>query len=243
MMTKRKNTIAARFAEIRAGSGLSKRAFAESLGIHPMVAGDIELGKRDPSRDVLIRLARAYNVDITWLLTGDRIALSPGEAHFSSDYASNRSDYASNRQALSPASQNACATIPVRLIRQEAAAGRGIEIDDYAESAEIQIPPSFISPYRGDRVRAVYVRGDSMTGAGLDDGDIVFFTVDERSGPGIFVVSVESALLVKRVDVDHTAKSVTLISENPQYAPRVLSGADLDRFSIEGRVLASIHRH
>jgi len=243
MMTKKKNTIAARFAEIRAGSGLSKRAFAESLGIHPMVAGDIELGKRDPSRDVLIRLARAYNVDITWLLTGDRIALSPGEAHFSSDYASNRSDYASNRQALSPASQNACATIPVRLIRQEAAAGRGIEIDDYAESAEIQIPPSFISPYRGDRVRAVYVRGDSMTGAGLDDGDIVFFTVDERSGPGIFVVSVESALLVKRVDVDHTAKSVTLISENPQYAPRILSGADLDRFSIEGRVLASIHRH
>jgi len=222
MMTKRKNTIAARFAEIRAGSGLSKRAFAESLGIHPMVAGDIELGKRDPSRDVLIRLARAYNVDITWLLTGDRIALSP---------------------ALSPASQNACATIPVRLIRQEAAAGRGIEIDDYAESAEIQVPSSFISPYRGDRVRAVYVRGDSMTGAGLDDGDIVFFTVDERSGPGIFVVSVESALLVKRVDVDHSAQRVTLISENPQYEPRILSGADLDRFSIEGRVLASIHRH
>ena len=243
MMTKRKNTIAARFAEIRAGSGLSKRAFAESLGIHPMVAGDIELGKRDPSRDVLIRLARAYNVDITWLLTGDRIALSPGKAHFSSDYASNRSDYASNRQALSPASQNASATIPVRLIRQEAAAGRGIEIDDYAESAEIQVPPSFISPYRGDRVRAVYVRGDSMTGAGLDDGDIVFFTVDERSGPGIFVVSVESALLVKRVDVDHAAQRVTLISENPQYEPRILSGADLERFSIEGRVLASIHRH
>lgn len=243
MMTKRKNTIAARFAEIRAGSGLSKRAFAESLGIHPMVAGDIELGKRDPSRDVLIRLARAYNVDITWLLTGDRIALSPGEAHFSSDYASNRSDYASNRQALSPASQNALATVPVRLISQEAAAGRGIEIDDYAESVEIQVPPSFISPYRGDRVRAVYVRGDSMTGAGLDDGDIVFFTVDERSGPGIFVVSVESALLVKRVDVDHAAQRVTLISENPQYAPRILSGADLDRFSIEGRVLASIHRH
>jgi phage repressor protein C with HTH and peptisase S24 domain len=236
MMTKRKNTIAARFAEIRAGSGLSKRAFAESLGIHPMVAGDIELGKRDPSRDVLIRLARAYNVDITWLLTGDRIALSPGKAHFSSDYET-------DRQALSPASQNACATIPVRLISQEAAAGRGIEIDDYAESAEIQVPPSFISPYRGDRVRAVYVRGDSMTGAGLDDGDIVFFTVDERSGPGIFVVSVESALLVKRVDVDHAAQRVTLISENPQYAPRILSGADLDRFSIEGRVLASIHRH
>jgi len=210
--------IAARFAEVRAGSGLSKRAFAESLGIHPMVAGDIELGKRDPSRDVLIRLARVYSVDITWLLTGERIALSP-------------------------ASQNARATVPVRLIRQEAAAGRGIEIDDYAESAEIQVPPSFISPYRSERVRAVYVRGDSMTGAGLDDGDIVFFTVDERSGTGIFVVSVESALLVKRVDVDHAKKSVTLISENPQYAPRVLSGADLDRFSIEGRVLASIHRH
>ncbi len=240
MMTEKKNTIAARFAEVRTGSGLSKRAFAESLGIHPMVAGDIELGKRDPSRDVLIRLARTYGVDITWLLTGTRMAEFRDFGDYASnrsDYASNRSDYASNRQALSPA------TVPVRLIRQEAAAGRGIEIDDYAESAKVQVPPSFISPYRSDRVRAVYVRGDSMTGAGLDDGDIVFFTIDERSGPGIFVVSVESALLVKRVAVDRAAQRVTLISENPHYAPRILAGADLDRFTIEGRVLASIHRH
>lgn len=217
-------TISARFGSIRTGSGLSKRAFAETLGIHPMVAGDIELGKRDPSRDVLIRLARVYSVDITWLLTG-----IPTDTCCAAD---SREESTSSQF-----------TVPIQLIQQEAAAGRGIEIDSYAETAIINVPTSFISPYRSERVRAVSVRGDSMVGAGLEDGDLVFFTIDDCEGSGIFVVSVDSALLVKRVQIDKGDRQVTLLSENPLYAPRVLTGSDLDGFKIEGRVLASLHRH
>ncbi|HPX48683.1 MAG TPA: helix-turn-helix transcriptional regulator, partial [Treponemataceae bacterium] len=62
------DTIASRYASVRELSGLSKKAFAESLGIHPVVSGDIELGKREPSRDVLVRLARVWGTDINWLL-------------------------------------------------------------------------------------------------------------------------------------------------------------------------------
>ena len=58
------STIADRYAFVRSHAGLSKKDFAESLGIHPVVSGDIELGKRDPSRDVLVRLAKIYGVDI-----------------------------------------------------------------------------------------------------------------------------------------------------------------------------------
>lgn len=217
-------TISTRFGLIRTGLGLSKRAFAETLGIHPMVAGDIELGKRDPSRGVLIRLARVYSVDITWLLTG-----IPAES----------CDVPKSQQE----SFSAQFTVPIQLIQQEVAAGNGIEIDSYAATEVVNVPASFISPHRCKRVRAVFIRGDSMVGAGLEDGDLVFFAIDEREGSGIFVVSLDSALLVKRVQVDKEDRRVTLISENPLYAPRVISGFDLDGFKIEGRVLASLHRH
>jgi transcriptional regulator with XRE-family HTH domain len=50
---------------------LNKRQFADSLGINQSVAGDIELGKREPSRDVLMKLATNYKVNINWLFTGD----------------------------------------------------------------------------------------------------------------------------------------------------------------------------
>ena len=62
--------IAKRYAEIRKEKNLNKRDFALSLGLHPVVSGDIELGKREPSRIVLVKLANVYGVDLNWLLTG-----------------------------------------------------------------------------------------------------------------------------------------------------------------------------
>lgn len=212
-------TIALRYASIRLKSGLTKRAFAESLGIHPVVSGDIELGKRDPSRDVLVRLARAYNVDITWLLTGD----SPNRADAPSD--------------------DGGSIVRVDFVRQEAAAGRGVEIEEYAERAQLPVLRSFIAPRKPERVRAVEVRGDSMTGIGLDDGDVVLFAPDERTGDGVHVVSIASRLLVKRIQFDPSARSVRVISENAAYPARVLSGPELEDFRVEGRVIGWMHRY
>jgi transcriptional regulator with XRE-family HTH domain len=62
--------ISARFARIRSSIGLNKRQFAYSLGINQSVAGNIELGKREPSREVMLKLASIYNVNIHWFLTG-----------------------------------------------------------------------------------------------------------------------------------------------------------------------------
>jgi transcriptional regulator with XRE-family HTH domain len=60
-----------RFAKIRVVAGLNKKRFAESLGINESVSGYIELGKRDPSREVLLKLATVYRANINWLLTGE----------------------------------------------------------------------------------------------------------------------------------------------------------------------------
>ena len=68
--------ISRRFADIRIIKKLNRRQFADSLGINQSVAGDIELGKREPSRDVLMKLAMNYKVNINWLFTGDGARLS-----------------------------------------------------------------------------------------------------------------------------------------------------------------------
>ena len=102
---------------------------------------------------------------------------------------------------------------------------------------------SFIAPRRADRVRAVEVRGDSMTGIGLDDGDIVLFSVDERTGDGVHVISIGSSLLVKRVHFEPAARAVRIISENPRYPERTLEGPDLEGFRVEGRVVGWLHRY
>ncbi len=79
------DSVASRYASIRFKSRLSKKAFAESLGIHPVVSGDIELGKRDPSRDVLVRLVKAYGIDINWLLTGQGAVPERGDGRDGGD--------------------------------------------------------------------------------------------------------------------------------------------------------------
>ena len=228
MDDREEDSVAARFARVRSRSGLSKKAFAESLGIHPVVSGDIELGKREPSREVLIRLARVYGVDITWLLTG---TVSAG------------TEYAKARNGDDTARDGDALMTEIDFVRQEAAAGRGAEIEDGAETMRLPVPRSLIAPHRSDRVRAVEVRGDSMTGIGLDDRDIVIFSTDERTGDGVHVISIGNQLLVKRVHFESAGQAVDVISENPQYEPRRLTGLDLEQFRVEGRVIGWMHRH
>lgn len=211
------SSIASRYALIRSRSGLSKKAFAETLGVHQVVSGDIELGKRDPSRDVLIRLARVYGVDLTWLLTGEN--------------------------SLEMGLEDNDSIVTIDFVRQEAAAGRGTDIEDFVEIERLPVLRSFIAPWKPEMVQAVEVRGDSMTGIGLDDKDIVFFVPQEKGRDGVHVISFYSQLLVKRVHFDPAGHTVHLISENPSYPVRILEGVDLESFKMEGKVIGWMHRY
>lgn len=133
-------------------------------------------------------------------------------------------------------------TAYIELFRQEAAAGRGAEIAEFTEREKIAIPQSVIAPHRETTIKAVVVRGDSMTGAHIFEGDYVLFNTGDTEGENIFVLSVENTLLVKRVVFDTLKKTLTLLSENPAYPPRIIEGEDLERVQISGKVIAVIHR-
>jgi SOS-response transcriptional repressor LexA len=130
----------------------------------------------------------------------------------------------------------------IRLLRQEAAAGRGREIEDYAEEETLKLPRSLIIPYRPENLQAVYVAGDSMVDEHIYNGDAVVFHPGLTEGNGIYVLSLDTALLVKRVAFDDLPRSVTLISANPAYEKRTIAGPELDKLHIEGRVITCVHR-
>jgi phage repressor protein C with HTH and peptisase S24 domain len=205
-------TEAERYCFVQEKSGLSKKDFAESLGIFKSTGSMVSAGRQNLSRKTLEKMKQLYHVNLDWYLTGE------GPSGLDQD------------------------NVEIELLDQEAAAGHGREVADYAESRLFQVPRALISPYRPDKLQAVYVAGDSMTGDNIFSGDIVIFFPGLREGDGVYVVSLDNALLVKHVSYDETHQTLDLVSSNPAYPPRHFAGAELENIRIAGKVIAVFHR-
>lgn len=79
--------------------------------------------------------------------------------------------------------------------------------------------------------------GDSMTGARINDGDLVYIrqqsTVENGQIAAVLVDGTEK--LLKRVYINDN--SIILQAENPAYPPRVFNKEDMNRVSIIGRAV------
>jgi SOS-response transcriptional repressor LexA len=203
---------AERYNIIREKSGLSKKDFAESLGLSVSMNWQIAADRLRFPRNLLNRLADTYNVNLHWFLTGK------GPSGLDPD------------------------TVEIELLAQEAAAGHGQEAEDCAEKRRFQIPRSLIAPHRPERLLAVHVTGDSMIEAHICDGDIAIFHPGLTEGSGIFVVSIGNILVVKRVDRDPASRTIVLYSANPAYEPCRFSERELEDIRIAGKVVACYHR-
>jgi phage repressor protein C with HTH and peptisase S24 domain len=205
-------TEATRYNLVQQASGLSKKDFAESLGLSKAMGYQIATGMIRPSRDVLDALSKTYNVNLQWFITGR------GGSTYDPD------------------------TAELELYDQEAAAGYGRDIAEFPELKHLPIPKSFFYPHKPENLKAVYVSGDSMIDERIYNGDIAIFTIKQTEGNGIYVVSIGNSLVVKRVDFDLPNQTITLISANPAYEPRRYTGQELEGIRIAGRVVACYHK-
>jgi repressor LexA len=100
------------------------------------------------------------------------------------------------------------------------------------ERGRLQVDPRLFSP-RADYL--LQVRGNSMTGAGILDGDLlaVHRTSEARSGQ-IVVARIEDEVTVKRLR--RKGARIELVAENPDYPPIVVNGA----LAIEGLAVGLI---
>lgn len=87
---------------------------------------------------------------------------------------------------------------------------------------------------------ALTCRGDSMIGADIHDGDVVYIRqqAQVRSGQ-IAAVMIDDEATLKRVYLN--GETVVLQPENPSYAPLVFSGPDAAALRIIGLAVAFTH--
>ena len=94
----------------------------------------------------------------------------------------------------------------------------------------------------GSNIKADFclqAKGDSMIGARIYDGDIVFVRKQDMVDDGeIAVVLIEDEATLKRVYYDREANVLSLYAENPQYKTMRFSGEQLNQIRILGRAVA-----
>lgn len=114
----------------------------------------------------------------------------------------------------------------------EIACGKPIFADEHRESyvqAGMNIKADF----------CLTARGDSMIGARIHDGDIVFCRSQSMVDNGeIAVVVIGDEATLKRVYFYPEKKKLVLQAENPKYEPYVFVGSELDDIAILGKAVA-----
>ena len=94
----------------------------------------------------------------------------------------------------------------------------------------------------GSNVKADFclkAKGDSMVNARIMDGDIVFIRSQPEVENGeIAAVAIDDEATLKRFYRDEITQTVTLISENPIYAPMVLTKECQNKVYILGKAVA-----
>lgn len=83
-------------------------------------------------------------------------------------------------------------------------------------------------------------KGDSMSGAGIHDGDAVYIRIQPEVENGeIAAVRIGEEATLKRVY--YTDSTLTLMPANPAYAPMVYTGDQLNEVHIEGKAVGFMH--
>lgn len=237
------------------GHKLTGAFLAKQMGITQAYQSAIELGKRDPSRELLNAYASFFNVSVDYLLgnTDAPRSSSPAAPQNPAEKTTQQADAPESAQRPKmgrAASPNASyvSTTAVPLLSRDFAASCGcgngyFDLEAMAEGV-VYVLSSSLRYY--DDLRppfAVRVEGDSMQEAGItEDSIIVVNPADEvRSGDPAFVIWNDS-WFVKWVIWDRDG-AVTLKSSNPAYDPIHIDkelAQDAGWFRVVGKVVATV---
>ncbi len=203
--------------------------FAKKLNITQSVISDIENGRRGISRNVLMALGTQFNVNASWILTGQGDMFMPRQisAFKSAEQTANNVNEALINAASSsdevPTEQDihiASSENDIRkdgfivpILEQGLSAGKGQPLpDDDVPVGYISVPKE-LKRY-GDKLAALYVNGDSMEPT-LQRGDLVVCDSCGWDGEGIYALRMDGCGYVKRLA--RKPGKLVVISDNPKY--------------------------
>ena len=220
--------ISLRLKEIVKYTGLSDRAFAQSIDLAQTTFTNILLKGTEPKSDVLRAIIEKYKVNAHWLLTGEGEMFTKAETE------------------KTPCVKD----VMVPVLSQKASCGPGVEWNSEQNITEY-ISLASLSPALSGNVYGFRVAGTSMLGAGIKDGDIVIFDAspDQNLTDGIYVFSLDGDAYCKRLEFDRLANRIKIYSvrvadlEKAELL-RTLDSTDegfAERFQLFGKVFSWVH--
>ncbi|NAS13134.1 XRE family transcriptional regulator [Poritiphilus flavus] len=195
-----------RFIEIRRDEGFTQAEFAKLLGISNTTA-DIERGRTKLSGKVVAELLRQFKVNPLWLFG------ESNQKHLETSVAS------VIPKVVTVDSEDRENMV---LVNAKAAAGYPQNIQDtswYQQLPAFDLP---IPEFRNATYRGFQVEGDSML-PNLKPGEWVLAKavehIDHINPNKMYVVVLEDAVLVKKIEKKPNSNNITLISLNDNYPP------------------------
>ncbi|WP_172635066.1 LexA family transcriptional regulator [Sphaerochaeta pleomorpha] len=228
-----------RVDSLRELQGISQNRFAEKIGKSLRTVEDWKRRKYIPTGDICLLIAQLFLTTTEFLITGEEITL-PDD------------DFAKEKPVEPIQSPNGRTFIPhyneeptllVPIAPQRVSAGPGQEF----------LPPSEYIGYvrilermaRGidpTSLVAVSVKGDSMTGVQIFEGDMVLFAQHHISENGIYVISLYGDLKVKRLEFRSGEQKIFIHSENSRYSTEEILMTN-ENLMILGKVVGWVHCH
>lgn len=211
-----------RIKERRIATGKTLLQVANCLGVKEATAQRYESGAiKTIKYETIVALADFFHCDPSYLMGWENDP-APADPSISPGFAplpSNMEPLGGMRQ-IPLIGQIACGT-PI-LAEQN--------IEDY-----VDLPRHIRADY------ALTCKGNSMIGAGIHDGDVVYIRKQEivNNGQIAAVLVGEDEATLKRFYYDGTA--VTLIAENPTVSPQVFVGEDINKQRVLGLAVAFTH--
>jgi phage repressor protein C with HTH and peptisase S24 domain len=195
-----------RFSDLRRDLGYTQADFAKVLGVSNTTA-DIERGRTKLSGKVVAELLRQFKINPLWLF---------GESEQQYLETSNTSVIPKVVTVDSSDQDN------MVLVNAKAAAGYPQNIQDtswYKQLPAFDLP---IPEFRNATYRGFQVEGDSML-PNLKPGEWVLAKavehIDDVSPNKMYVVVLQDAVLVKKIEKKPNSNNITLVSLNETYPP------------------------
>lgn len=201
-----------RIPELRVEKGISMRDAARMLGMPYTTYVNYEKGTREPNSETLIALANFYETSV--------------------DYLIGKSSSRTGKTTIPPG------FIPLPKMKKVPLIG-AIACGDpitalQNREGEADAPEDMRCDF------ALKCHGDSMTGAGIYDGDTVFIRIQPEVENGeIAAVRIGEEATLKRVY--YSGDTLTLMPANAAYAPMVYTGETLNDVQIEGKAVGWLH--
>lgn len=236
-----------RLAQWRKSRGLSQRQLGAIIGRSQGYIGDVELGRAEPSRDLMQKLAEQCGINPAWLISGHGSMEWPEEANIQ-DGLPVVAKPSAGRPFVRDFSVDGEDFSLVRACDIDASAGAGLIPVENDGPERWAFPTRWLTSLgvASDLAAVVRVRGDSMAPT-ITDGAKVLVDVSVRmiSQGGIYVFTIGEEVFVKRcvpIEVDATGRpsSLVILSDNPTVPVMTLYTPDLRDLRVAGRVRAVI---